>query len=99
MSIHLSTEQDTELSRLAYAAVSKVPTVEPNDRNRLGYHVWLFLRKEIPTLLDAVTQARSRYVPKHLEITSVVAHIEEQLEKIQQGELQIDISGALKGKE
>ena len=96
MSLHLSTEQDSELAKLAYAAVQNVPTVEPNDRNRLGYHVWLYLRKEVPTLLDAVTQSRSRYVPKNLAIEDVVTHIEGQLERIQRGEMAIDISGALK---
>jgi cell division septum initiation protein DivIVA len=96
MSLHLSTEQDSELARLAYASVQNVPTVEPNDRNRLGYHVWLFLRKEVPTLIDAVTQARSRYVPKNLAVEDVVKHIEERLEQIQKGELAIDASGTLK---
>ena len=43
-----------------YAAVEEVPTVEPNDRNRLGYHVWLYLRGELETLEEAVKEAEFR---------------------------------------
>ena len=79
MSLHLSKERDTELAQEAYAAVAGVPTLEPNDRNRLGYHVWLYLRGELESLEDAVKMARTRYVPRDLPIEDIVRMIEEAL--------------------
>jgi hypothetical protein len=76
MSLHISKERDTELAQEAYAAVAGVPTYEPNDRNRLGYHVWLYLRGELESLEDAVRMARTRYVPRDLPIGTVVNMIE-----------------------
>lgn len=72
MSLHISKEHDTELARKAYAAVADVPTVEENDRNRLGYHVWLYLRGELTTLEEAVHMARSRFKPRTLTVEDVV---------------------------
>jgi hypothetical protein len=95
MSLHLSTAEDTALAEKAYASVRSVPTVEPNDRNRLGYHVWLYLRGEVPTLEEAVMMSRTRYNPKTLPISDVVAHIEQQLHLIEHGGLTIDIEGKL----
>jgi hypothetical protein len=85
MSINVSSAVDEELARKAYAAVSQVPTVEPNDRNRLGYHVWLYLRGELPTLEEAVSVARSRFKPKTLPIAEVAAHIAGRLKEIEDG--------------
>ena len=79
MSLHISKEHDTELARKAYAAVADVPTVEENDRNRLGYHVWLYLRGELTTLEEAVHMARSRFKPRTLAQGEVVAIIEKAL--------------------
>jgi hypothetical protein len=79
MSLHISKERDTELAHEAYAAVAGVPTLEPNDRNRLGYHVWLYLRGELPTLEEAVKMARTRYVPRDLPFEDVVGIIESTL--------------------
>jgi hypothetical protein len=93
MSIHTSTARDNELSDLAYAAVKYVPTVEPNDRNRLGYHIWLYLRGEIPTIESAVKQARSRFSPRNLPMEDVVLHVENQLRKLQSGEVAISPEG------
>ena len=76
MSLHISKERDTELAQEAYSSVAGVPTLEPNDRNRLGYHVWLYLRGEVESLEEAVRMARSRYVPRDLPIESVVNTIE-----------------------
>jgi hypothetical protein len=80
MSLHLSKPQDTELARIAYAAVAEVPTLEPNDRNRLGYHVWLYLRGELATLEEAVHMARTRFRPHNLQQEDVVQMIEQGLE-------------------
>lgn len=94
MSINVSSIQDQALAEKAYLSVRQVPTIEPNDRNRLGYHVWLYLRGELPTLEEAVTVARSRFQPKSLPISDVVTHITEQLAKIDSG-VSIDIEGKL----
>ncbi|HZK76042.1 MAG TPA: hypothetical protein VFD13_03960 [Candidatus Kapabacteria bacterium] len=76
MSLHISKEHDTELARKAYAAVAEVPTIEENDRNRLGYHVWLYLRGEVDSLDEAVHLARCRFKPRELSPEEVVGMIE-----------------------
>lgn len=76
MSLHISKEHDEEFTRIAYQAVEGIPTVEVNDRNRLGYHVWMYLRGELATLEDAVKMARSRYRPKDLPRDEVVRMIQ-----------------------
>ena len=80
MSLHISKEHDTELARTAYAAVANVPTVEENDRNRLGYHVWLYLRGEVGSLEDAVHLARSRFRPRGFPQSEVIGIISHALE-------------------
>ena len=95
MSINVSTPHDTELAEKAYASVRSVPTVEPNDRNRLGYHVWLYLRGELASLEEAIEAARSRFKPKTLPTSDVVAHITEQLRLIDNGGVTIDTTGKL----
>ncbi len=95
MSLHISTTNDSELAEKAYQSVRAVPTVEPNDRNRLGYHVWLFLRGELPSLEEAVNVARARFSPKTLPPAEVVAHIEEQLKLLESGLVSIDTEGKL----
>ena len=84
MSLHISKEHDTELARTAYAAVADVPTIEPNDRNRLGYHVWLYLRGEVGTLEEAVHLARCRFSPRELPPEEVVAMVERGLVEVPQ---------------
>jgi hypothetical protein len=79
MSLHISKEHDTELARTAYAAVAEVPTVEENDRNRLGYHVWLYLRGEVTSLEEAVHLARSRFRPRGFPASEAIAIIERAL--------------------
>jgi len=95
MSINVSMPGDAALAERAYASVRAVPTVEPNDRNRLGYHVWLYLRGELATLEEAVQVARSRFKPKTLPIEDVVAHISEQLHQLEHGTITIDTTGKL----
>ncbi len=81
MSLHISKEHDTELARTAYAAVAEVPVVEENDRNRLGYHVWLYLRGEVGSLEEAVHLARSRFRPRGFPAEEVVSIVAQALEK------------------
>ena len=95
MSLHITKAEDNELAEKAYAAVKAVPTVEPNDRNRLGYHVWLFLRGELPSLEEAVSVSRSRFSPKSLPQADVVAHIKGELKKLENGLISIDAAGNL----
>jgi hypothetical protein len=82
MSLHISKEHDNELTRIAYAAVAGVPTVEDNDRNRLGYHVWLYLRGELDSLDEAVHIARCRFRPGTLSQEEVVGIISGALEGV-----------------
>jgi hypothetical protein len=42
------------LERTAYDAVAGIPTEEPNDRNRLGYNVWMWLVDRKGTLDQAI---------------------------------------------
>ena len=93
MSIHRPIAGDNALAELAYSAVKNVPTIEPNDRNRLGYHVWLFLRGEIPTLKSAVEQARSRYQPRTLPIEDVITFITNELESLKSGSISVGAAG------
>lgn len=79
MSIHLSTSEDNELAKRAYAAVAAIQTVAPNDKNRLGYHVWLFLRGEIATLDEAVAQSLTRFLPRERTNSSAAQEIERAL--------------------
>ena len=79
MSLHISKEHDTALAHTAYAAVANVPTVEENDRNRLGYHVWLYLRDEVGSLEEAVHLARSRFRPRGFPETEVISIIQHAL--------------------
>ncbi|MCI0706559.1 MAG: hypothetical protein L0Y80_03620 [Ignavibacteriae bacterium] len=48
------------LEKLAYEVVSDILTQEPNDRNRLGYHVWAWLKERRGTLKSAVKTSGSR---------------------------------------
>ncbi|HET9137326.1 MAG TPA: hypothetical protein VFO76_11870 [Candidatus Kapabacteria bacterium] len=95
MSLHISKAEDTELAEKAYASVRAVPTVEPNDRNRLGYHIWLYLRGELTSIEEAVRVSRSRFSPKTLPIEDVAAHIQGELKKIDSGLVSITAEGVL----
>ena len=45
------------LEAIAYASVQGIPTVEPHDRDRLGYNVWRWLATKNDTLELAVRSA------------------------------------------
>ena len=54
-------EFPTESSeKIAYLSVSTIPTQEPNDRNRLGYHVWRWLTTRQGTLEQAIAESNAR---------------------------------------
>jgi hypothetical protein len=44
----------------AYNSVTSIPTREPNDEYRLGYHVWRYLTGSIPTLEESVQMSHAR---------------------------------------
>ncbi|CUS87487.1 hypothetical protein JGI3_00120 [Candidatus Kryptobacter tengchongensis] len=48
------------LEKIAYSSVEGIPAEEPNDLNRLGYHIWLYLTGKIDSLEIAVKMARAR---------------------------------------
>lgn len=46
--------------RIAYDSVAAVETAEPNDRARLGYHVWRWLSHRNGTLEELVRESGVR---------------------------------------
>jgi hypothetical protein len=62
--------------KLAYESVAPVPTVEPNDGSRLGYHVWRWLRSREGTLEEAVMESGARMT---VPVAAAVGLIREQL--------------------
>lgn len=66
------------LERIAYDSVKTIPTKEPNDQHRLGYHVWSYLKEKKGTLSDAVKQSGSRILISEKES---IAIIESELKK------------------
>jgi len=60
------------LERLAYSVVSDIETLEPNDRNRLGYSVWTWLKDRKGTLEAAVRAAGCRTTLSHTEVMSIL---------------------------
>ena len=60
------------LEKIAYTSVSAIPTQEPNDRNRLGYHVWRWLMNKQGTLEEAVAESGARLqMPRNEAVTIV----------------------------
>lgn len=51
---------DESLERIAYGIVADIAAQEPNDRNRLGYCLWAWLRERKGTLEQAVVNAGCR---------------------------------------
>ncbi|MAT38329.1 MAG: hypothetical protein CL946_01860 [Ectothiorhodospiraceae bacterium] len=57
---------------IAFRSVEGVPTVEPNDRNRLGYYVFLYLEGQYESLKQAVRIAQARLlVPESEAYTTI----------------------------
>jgi hypothetical protein len=51
---------EKSLEQIAYSSVSGIPTVEPHDRDRLGYSVWLWLKFRKDPLRAVVRNANAR---------------------------------------
>jgi hypothetical protein len=60
------------MEKIAYESVGSIPTEEPNDRNRLGYHVWLWLTKKEGTLEGAVRISKSRVLIPEEEVLRII---------------------------
>ena len=61
------------IEKLAYSVVSDIATREPNDRNRLGYHVWAWLNERRGTLEQAVKNSGSRTEQPLEEVYRIIA--------------------------
>jgi len=64
--------------KIAYESVSSIETQEPNDRNRLGYHVWQWLLNRQGTLENAVKVSGAR---KRISDSEALTIITENLKK------------------
>lgn len=51
---------ESTLEKIAYAAVSSIPTVEPHDQDRLGYNVWRWLKEKRDSLEQSVHNSGAR---------------------------------------
>ncbi|GJQ21796.1 MAG: hypothetical protein HBSIN02_21510 [Bacteroidia bacterium] len=60
------------LEKLAYLVVADIETREPNDRNRLGYNVWAWLKDRKGTLEDAIRAAGSRTLKSQEEVADLI---------------------------
>ncbi len=68
---------EESLEKIAYNAVRDISTVEPNDINRLGYHIFLFLRDKKGRLANAVAEAEARLlIPKQEAIKIIKSALE-----------------------
>lgn len=66
------------LEKLAYTIVADIPTQEPNDRNRLGYNLWIWLVDRKGTLEEAVTNSGSRTkIPRSEVLRLLTQRLEE----------------------
>lgn len=62
------------LESIAYAAVAGIATVEPNDRQRLGYHIWRWLSSKEGTLEGAIAESAARLsVPSATAASEILA--------------------------
>ena len=60
------------LEKIAYSIVADIEAREPNDRNRLGFNLWAWLRERKGTLEDAVRAAGSRTRSEQDEIVALI---------------------------
>lgn len=66
---------DTQ-ERIAYDSVAGIATQEPNDRARLGYHVWRWLKNRHGTLEEAVRESGARLsVPADAAVKAIRDHL------------------------
>jgi len=73
---------EESLELIAYASVESIPTAEPHGKDRLGYHVWTWLRTRRDTLESVVSTAKA----------GLLISEEEALERIRASLLQHGVS-------
>lgn len=57
--------QAESIEKKAYASVSTIQAEEPNDLNRLGYHVWRWITTKQGTLEQAIAESGARiHIPR-----------------------------------
>ena len=61
------------LEKIAYGSVDTIPTVEPNDRNRLGYHVFRMLSLKEGNLKQIIEESGARIQISTTEATKIIA--------------------------
>lgn len=61
------------LERIAYNSVSSIPTQEPNDQSRLGFHVWRWLVSHEGTLADAIKISGARIKVSNDEALKIIS--------------------------
>ena len=62
------------LEKTAYYSVADIPTQEPNDRNRLGFCIWCWLKDRQGTLEQAIQNSGSRTHIPYSEVLTVVSN-------------------------
>ncbi len=60
------------LETIAYGAVAGIPTREPNDRNRLGFCLWVWLQDHAGSLEQAVRNAGVRSTMPEEEMVRLI---------------------------
>lgn len=64
--------QADSLDKIIYQSVADIPAEEPNDRNRLGYTIWLWLQDPKGSLEDAVRESGARLHISRQEAVGII---------------------------
>ena len=62
----------TSIEKIAYGSVETIPTIEPNDRNRLGYHIWRMLSLKEGTLSEAILSSGARLLISQNDAAQII---------------------------
>ncbi len=73
MPIPVQEASNDSIEKTAYSIVEDIETKEMNDRNRLAYHIYLFMKNEYPSLEEAVLVAQARSEKPATEIFHLIA--------------------------
>ena len=63
------------IEKIAYSSVASIETQEPNDRNRLGYHVWRWLENRVGSLDEVVSESGARILISTPEAVSRISEV------------------------
>ena len=61
------------LEKVAYSSVNSIPTLEPNDKARLGYHIWRWLLSKQGTLEQAIAESGSRLTVSKEDASKIIS--------------------------